>query len=83
MNSEELILANERCAAGLIESIYNSSESVEEVRKRYSELGECEKLVIANYVADQLGRERNDLDLEETGLQNAIDMWQMKKDNIL
>ena len=83
MNSEELILANERCAAGLIESIYNSSESVEEVRKRYSELGECEKLVIANYVADQLGRENAGIDLLENGLRTAIDMWQMKKDNIL
>ncbi len=83
MNSDELILANERCAAGLIEVIYNSSESVEELRKRYSELGECEKLVIANYVADQLGRENADVDLLETGLQNAIDLWQMKKDNIL
>ena len=76
-------MANERYATGLIEGIYKSSGSEEEVRRRYSELGECEKLVIANYVADQLGRERNDLDLVETGLQNAIDLWQMKKDNIL
>lgn len=83
MNSDELILANERCATGLIEGIYNSSESIEEVRKRYSELGECEKLVIANYVADQLGRENAGIDLLENGLRTAIDMWQMKKDNIL
>ena len=83
MNSDELILANERCAAGLIEGIYNSSESIEDVRKRYSELGECEKLVIANYVADQMGRENADIDLLENGLRTAIDMWQMKKDNIL
>ena len=83
MNSDELTLANERYATGLIEGIYKSSESEEEVRRRYSELGECEKLVIANYVADQLGRDRNDLDLVETGLQNTIDLWQMKKDNIL
>lgn len=83
MNSDELILANERCATGLIEGIYKSSESEEEVRKRYSELGECEKLVIANYVADQLGRENADIDLLENGLQTAIDLWQMKKDNIL
>ena len=83
MNSDELILANERCAAGLIEGIYNSSESIEDVRKRYSELGECEKLVIANYVADQMGRENADVDILENGLRTAIDLWQMKKDNIL
>ena len=83
MNSDELILANERCATGLIEGIYKSSESEEDVRKRYSELSECEKLVIANYVADQMGRENADVDLLENGLQNAIDMWQMKEDNVL
>ena len=83
MNSDELTLANERYAIGLIEGIYKSSESEEEVRRRYSELGECEKLVIANYVADQRGRENPDIDLLENGLRTAIDMWQMKKDNIL
>lgn len=83
MNPDELILANERFAARLIENIYNTSESVEEIRKRYSELGECEKLVIANYVADQFGREREDLDLDEIAVQNAIDLWQMKKEDIL
>ena len=83
MNSDELTLANERYAAGRIEGIYKSSESEEEVRRRYSELGECEKLVIANYVADQMGRENADIDLLENGLRTAIDMWQMKKDNIL
>ena len=83
MNSDELTLANERYATGLSEGIYKSSESEEEVRRRYSELGECEKLVIANYVADQMGRENADIDLLENGLRTAIDMWQMKKDNIL
>ena len=54
-----------------------------EVREKYSLLNECERLVIANFIADQIGRDRENYDLDDAGLQNAIDLWHMKEDGIL
>ena len=83
MDLDELIIANEACASKLIEGIYATSSSEKEVREKYSLLNECERLVIANFIADQIGRDRENYDLDNAGLQNAIDLWHMKEDGIL
>ena len=75
MDLDELIIANEACASKLIEGIYATSNSEKEVREKYSLLNECERLVI--------GRDKENYDLDDAGLQNAIDLWHMKEDGIL